>query len=204
MLVVEAVMIFGVGGRTSVLTHMHTPPTMTHYGRKKISRSLQFWDLTILLFPSRRHFLGSTSLLNTDACNFASSCSCSPSPLPIVCSLFSHTEFPGLAHAVFPLRIEMCGSVLCWANLWVLHCGCIRTGLGSIKFVPSVVCIHFSQWPRLWKRTAGFPVYVGNVAITFQNCGVRLLILFPLLPALNGLLISPYWNCVSCCVLGML
>ena len=60
--------------------------------------------------------------------------------------IFFHAQdFPGFYPRIFPPWIwEWCGSVLySRADLWVQHCDCSRTGGETIKFIPSMVCVHF-------------------------------------------------------------
>ena len=159
---VEAVNCFGEWGGRTVSPHPHAHSTtvldFTMAG-EKISRSLQFWDLMILLLiphaqavgvlVSRRHF----SWLHEFAKHPRTAISrppgsCSPSHTSnCLLIVFTHRNFPGFTHAVFPLRIgEWCGSVHCSeADLWVLHCGFSCTGHETVKFVPSMVCVHFPQ-----------------------------------------------------------
>ena len=82
-------------------------------------------------------------------------CSCSPSRTSnCLLIVFTHRNFPGFTHAVFPLRIgEWCGSVLCSeADLWVLHYDCSRTDRDTVNSSPSVVCVRFSSAASIVKN----------------------------------------------------
>ena len=103
-------MILGVGWQdcqSSPTCTLH--PLLTSLWQEKISRSLQFWDLTILLFiPHADILLGSTSLLNTHALQFrVLPVVVHLHALPIVCSLFSRTEI----FLVSPTQVFLCGFV---------------------------------------------------------------------------------------------
>ena len=124
-------MIFGSGvAGLLVLTHTHTLP------------------MILLFIPHTDIFLAPRVAKHPHIAISHPPSSCSPSRTSnCLLIVFTHRNFPGFTHAIFPLRIgEWCGSILCSeVDLWVLHCDCSRTGRDTVNSSPSVVCVRFSS-----------------------------------------------------------
>ena len=123
---VEAVMIFGSGVvGLSVLTHMHTPPTVDFTMAGKPSHTLQFAtsrfccsspriiSICLILFTHRlwadwvscKHFILSPTVLKTHRCPIFVSSLCSVRSPPLSVCYSSHAQdFPG-----FTMQFFLCG-----------------------------------------------------------------------------------------------